>query len=258
MIKTNFHTHTTFCDGKNTAEEMIISAIEKGFTHLGFSAHSYTAYDESCGLPLCDMPKYKAEIMRLKEKYKDKIKIYYGIEYDYYSDIDTSEFEYVIASVHGIEKNGKIYIVDESRESLENNVIDAWDGDYYAFAEDYFETVSKQNGDIIGHFDLLTKFNENDVMFSTKNERYLNAAKKALEILVKKDVIFEINTGAIQRGYRTKPYPSEDILKMIKDMGGKITINSDCHNAEGIDCAFDLAERYAVKCGFTKIYNLFE
>ena len=25
----NYHTHTTFCDGKNTAEEVVLSAIEK-------------------------------------------------------------------------------------------------------------------------------------------------------------------------------------------------------------------------------------
>lgn len=252
MIKTNFHTHTTFCDGKNTAEEMVMAAIEKGFTHLGFSAHSYTAYDEGCGLPLCDMPKYKAEIFRLKEKYKNKIKIYYGIEYDYYSTIDTSEFEYVIASVHAIEKNGRIYIVDESCDSFTENVNKAWGGDFYAFAKDYFETVSKQKGDIIGHIDLLTKFNENDIMFSTKDERYLKAAEAAVKKLVQTGALFEINTGAIHRGYRTSPYPSENILKMIKKHGGKVIINSDCHNTEGIDCEFEEAYKYAYKCGFSK------
>ena len=40
MIKENFHTHTTFCDGSHSAEEMVLSAIEKGFTALGFSGHS--------------------------------------------------------------------------------------------------------------------------------------------------------------------------------------------------------------------------
>lgn len=252
MIKTNFHTHTTFCDGKNTAEEMVISAIEKGFTHLGFSAHSYTAYDESCGMPLSQMGEYKKEIKRLKEKYKAQIKIYCGIEYDFYSEFDTADFDYVIASVHGIEKNGKIYIVDEGRDSFVKNVSEAWNGDYMAFAKDYFETVSKQKGDIIGHIDLLTKFNEDDIIFCSKDEKYLDAAKKAVEALAKTGAIFEINTGAIQRGYRKTPYPSEEILKMIKEAGGKIMINSDCHDADGIDCEFEKAYEYAYKCGFTK------
>ena len=46
-IKANLHTHTTWCDGKNTAEEMVRSAIESGFDVLGFSGHSYTSFDES-------------------------------------------------------------------------------------------------------------------------------------------------------------------------------------------------------------------
>ena len=33
MITTNFHTHTVFCDGKSTPEEMVLAAIEKNFVH---------------------------------------------------------------------------------------------------------------------------------------------------------------------------------------------------------------------------------
>lgn len=258
MIKSNFHTHTTFCDGKNTAEEMVLAALDKGFTALGFSAHSYASYDDSYVLALADMPKYKAEIMRLKEKYADKIRIYYGIEYDYFSTIDTSEFEYVIASVHGIEKNGKIYNIDESEEVQVQSVLEAWNGDWYAYAEDYFKLVSRQKGDIIGHFDLITKYNENDKHFSVKDPRYLAAAEKAVKELCKLDTLFEINTGAMSRGYRTEPYPSQDILMMIKKYGGKITVNSDCHSADSIDCAFDKAYALAKRCGFLKIHYLFE
>ena len=31
-MKANYHTHTVFCDGKNTPEEIILAAIEKGFS----------------------------------------------------------------------------------------------------------------------------------------------------------------------------------------------------------------------------------
>ena len=37
----NFHTHTTYCDGKETAEQMVQAAIAKGFTRLGFSGHGF-------------------------------------------------------------------------------------------------------------------------------------------------------------------------------------------------------------------------
>ena len=36
MIKQNLHTHSIYCDGNNTIEEMALEAIQKGFTVLGF------------------------------------------------------------------------------------------------------------------------------------------------------------------------------------------------------------------------------
>ena len=45
--KADLHTHTSFCDGKNSPEEMVRSAVEKGFDVLGFSGHSYTPFDET-------------------------------------------------------------------------------------------------------------------------------------------------------------------------------------------------------------------
>ena len=39
MIKANFHTHTTWCDGSDTPEDVVLSAIGKGFSAIGFSSH---------------------------------------------------------------------------------------------------------------------------------------------------------------------------------------------------------------------------
>lgn len=76
----NLHTHTTFCDGKNSPEEMVLSAISKGFSVLGFSGHGYTSYDLSYCMK--DMGGYISTVNMLKEKYKDKIEIYLGVEED--------------------------------------------------------------------------------------------------------------------------------------------------------------------------------
>lgn len=39
MHLNNLHTHTIFCDGKNTPEEMVLGAINNNFNSLGFSSH---------------------------------------------------------------------------------------------------------------------------------------------------------------------------------------------------------------------------
>jgi len=39
--KQNLHIHTTYADGKDTPEQMILTAIERDFDSIGFSEHSY-------------------------------------------------------------------------------------------------------------------------------------------------------------------------------------------------------------------------
>nr|MCR4719031.1 hypothetical protein [Bacillota bacterium] len=110
---------------------------------------------------------------------------------------------------------------------------------------DYFSTVAKiKNAQIIGHFDLISKFNEGFCLFDESDERYMKSYKKALDILLKQNVIFEINTGAIARGFRSEPYPSIDILNYIKKHGGKTILSSDCHAKENLMFGFDKYQSY--------------
>ena len=96
----DLHVHTTYCDGKNTPEEMVLSAIEKGLDTLGFSVHSYMDFDLSYCIQKERIEDYKNEINALKEKYRDKIEILCGVELDYLSVMDVSGFDYKIGSVH--------------------------------------------------------------------------------------------------------------------------------------------------------------
>ena len=52
-------------------------------------------------------------------------------------------------------------------------------------------------------------------------------------------VIAEINTGAISRGYRNEPYPSNQILEYIKSKGGYFILSSDSHSKENIAYQYD-------------------
>ena len=70
-MKSNLHTHTTFCDGKSTVEEDVLSAIDKGFYSIGFSGHSANIYG-TYGLK--DTDGYIAEVKRIREKYDIKKK----------------------------------------------------------------------------------------------------------------------------------------------------------------------------------------
>ena len=254
MILKDFHIHTTFCDGKNSPEEMVLKAIELKMQELGFSAHSYTFFDESYCMQNKNIQKYKDEILSLKEKYKDKIKIYCGIEMDFFSDMDTSDFDYTIGSVHYLKVNDKYYTVDSCKEKFVNLVNECYNGDFYACVEDYFDTVSKVaeklNPKIIGHFDLITKYNEGYKLFDEKNPRYVSSYKKAIDKLVKYNIPFEINMGGMSKGYKTHAYPSYDILKYIFEKGGKVVLSSDAHTKDALLYKFDEYEKIANQIGF--------
>ncbi len=253
-MKSNFHTHCNFCDGLDSPEELVITAIEKGFYHLGFSSHNHSDLESDFALKPINAIIYRNTIADLKEKYKNQIDIYCGIEQDYFSDESTAEYDYVIGSVHYVLKNGEFICVDNKPEIITDAVNRMYGGDFDAFAEDYFslvaDVVNKTNADIIGHIDLISKFS-NCLKF-TESERYLKAAENAVKTLVKFEKPFEINTGGMSRGYKDTPYPSLEILKMIKKYGGKIIITSDCHNKDFLDYGFNEARELAIKAGFTK------
>ena len=114
---------------------------------------------------------------------------------------------------------------------------------WYAFAEDYFAAVSRvyerTHSQVVGHFDLLAKFNEGDVLFSTEHPRYRWAVSRALDALSLAPVVFEINTGAISRGYRTEPYPAGWIVEELRRRGRKRILSSDCHTRENLLFGFE-------------------
>jgi len=260
IIRQNLHTHSTFCDGMNPPEGMVLSAITKGLTSLGFSGHAYTPHDDSYCMSLENTLNYFSELIRLREVYHDKLKIYIGLEQDYYSVKPAIQTDYLIGSVHYVEKNGEYIPVDETAEITAEAVNRLYGGDIYAYLEDYYKIVkdvyNKTGCDIVGHFNLPEKFNFGEKLFSRSNPRYVNAYQNALETLISQNRIFEINSSGL--GRYGEPYPNSDILRKIADMGGRVTVSSDSHSLSTVDFQLNEMCRLAFECGFRQIYQLGE
>ena len=251
--KCNFHTHTCFSDGVDTPEVMVEEAIRRGMFALGFTDHSYTLFDlHPCPLQE-NLSLVRQEVLRLKELYRDQIRIFCGIEQDTFSEMPTEPYDYLIGSVHYVLKDGVYYSVDRSKEVFVKNVQEGFGGSFYRFASAYYEevarSVDKTNCQIIGHFGLMEKFNEGDSLFSTEDYRYRRVMIDALDELLKKDVVFEINTGAMSRGHRSIPYPPPYVLRRIAEKRGMIVLNADAHRKENLTYAFPEAVQYAHACG---------
>ena len=239
----DFHVHTKYSDGRDDPESVVLYALDKGCDKLGFSDHSYTFFDQSYCMKSRDIPKYRKEINDLKEKYKDKIAIFLGIEQDFYSKKSPKNYDYAIGSVHYLRVGGKYYEIDGNKETFVKTVQDAFGGDYISACEKYFDTIRKFAGrdriSIIGHFDVVSKFNGDGSLFDESDPRYVKAYKKAAKALVKAGKIFEINTSGYRKKRRSDVYPAKPIRDYIKSLGGKFILSSDSHKKEDLFFAFD-------------------
>ncbi|MBE6939373.1 MAG: histidinol-phosphatase HisJ family protein [Ruminococcaceae bacterium] len=252
MRPANYHTHTCFCDGVHAPGELVAEAIRLGCPELGFSGHSYTAFDSSFCMSPEGTREYIAAVRGLQESCREKICIRLGVEQDYYSDAPVDGYDYVIGSVHYVKKDGCYLSVDESRESQTEYVRRFYHGDYYGFIEDYYKNLAdlyrKTRCQIIGHFDLVKKFNGPGDLFDPQHPRYRAAVDLALEALLQAPVRMEVNMGAIARGYLTEPYPARDILTRWLAAGKEVLFSSDCHHAQQLLFGYDLYEDFVRSC----------
>ena len=253
--KQNLHTHTVYCDGKDKPEDMILKAIELGFDAIGFSGHSPTKYS------LIELPEnleeYKSEIYALKEKYRGKIDVYCGLEIDMFTHVSQEGYEYLIGSMHYLKMGDKYVGFDRSAQAVQQIIDEHFGGNGLLFAKEYYEQLKllPQYGkfDIVGHFDIITKNIEQASLFDTKSKEYRSYALDALRYVNEKIGLFEVNTGAISRGYRTSPYPERFILEELNKIGGKIIITSDCHDKNHLDCHYAETLEYVKSCGFKEV-----
>ncbi|MBP3435757.1 MAG: histidinol-phosphatase HisJ family protein [Clostridia bacterium] len=254
MIGQDFHNHTTFCDGHADPETMVKTAIQRGITRLGLLIHSYTFFDESYCASKDAPAKFQVAIAALKEKYRGQIELYCGVEQDYYSAEPTDGFDYVIGSVHYLHRGDEYPPIDDSREHTLAIVRDYYGGDWYSYAEDYFRTAAdvaeKIRPNIIGHFDLVAKYNGEGDLFDESHPRYVAAWQAAADRLLTYGIPFEINLGGMLRAGRHEPYPTPAIQRYLAAHGARVLLSGDCHTAEALGVGFEEWEKAAVDAGF--------
>ncbi len=248
MTAYDYHVHSTFSDGRNTLKEVAAAACARGVKVLGFTDHGYAPYDTDCCMRRESIPAYLEACRQLKDAYDGRMEILCGVEQDLFSDEPTDGYDYVIGSVHYLCLNGEYLNVDWKKEKLERAAF-LLGGDMLAVTEEYYRLVSRvverTHCQLIGHFDLISKLNEREHLFDENDPRYVAAWRQAADILLETGVPFEINTGAISRGYRTEAYPAAPIRQYLRDCGARFVLSSDSHSRETLQYAF---ERYEQVC----------
>jgi len=252
MKLADFHVHSTFSDGRNTPEEIVRYALDRGFYAIGITDHSPMPHEKNWPIRHEWAERRKEEIARLRHLYGDKIEILTGIELDSYCDISRDGYDYIISSLHWLKFGEEYSPTDWDPRFIREAADKYFGGDVYAYAEEYFRqasTLADEGTAVIGHFDVIAKHNEDGSIFDEGCDRFLDAAKAAVDVLLSRGAMFEINTGNIFRGYRSTPFPGRRIMEYLAEKGARVIITGDAHSVDALCHGFGEAREIARDAG---------
>lgn len=261
-ITADFHMHSSHSgDSSTPMEQMIQQAIQTGMTQMCFTEHQDFDYPSSDEIPadyfLLNTDAYLYDLIRLRQKYEDKIRIFFGVElglqphlaekHERY--VDSFDFDFVIGSSHVCHDQDPYYPSFYAERSEEEA--------YREYFEYILENIrSFHNFDVYGHLDYVVRYGPSQDKYYTY-DRYRDIFDAILELLLELGKGLELNTGGLKYGL-SQPNPCLAILKRYRRMGGDIiTIGSDAHRPEQIGYAFARAAEVLKECGFSH-YTTFQ
>ena len=266
MFKTNYHSHSDFCDGTGKLEDYVNSAISKNFDIFGFSGHAPLPFENDWTMPKSVLKDYLDETRRLKKAYKDIINLKIGLEIDYiegkmapsdqfYKDL---QLDFIIGSIHVLPdiNTGEYLGVEYTKSEMEQLINDSYNGDARPLVKEYYRLVrnmSKRGGfEILGHLDVVKKTNINSIYFDETEKWYKEEIELTLQCIAENKQIIEINTGKVLKD-PTRIYPSPWILEIANEYKIPVMLNSDAHKPDRIDNYFAEAKEIIINAGYSEL-----
>lgn len=236
----DYHVHTNFSDDSEYIMEHVVrDAIEKGISEICFTDHvdygikldwdepEKIKYDGERAIANVNYPVYFKEIERLQKKYSDKIKIKKGLEFgiqthtikDFKKIFDLYSMDFVILSIHQV-NNQEFWTKEFQKGKTEKEYYNEYYQEMYNVVQNYHDYS------VLGHMDLIRRYDEKDGFPFSNNQEKIT---QILKYIIEDGKGIEINTSSHIYGLDDLT-PSRDILKIYKELGGKIiTIGSDTH-----------------------------
>ena len=187
-----------FCDGRSAPAEFARFAIANHFRAYGFSSHAPLPFETFWNMTKDDMPEYLQEIGRLKDKHKEQLEIYVGLEIDYLDPTYNASIpyfralplDYRIGSIHFLplawplaEKN--MMCIDGSYEEFAHSVDQHYQGDIRLLVGHYFRSLREMleagGIDIVGHMDKIFMNGQRYKGFDMTANWYLDPLMECLE-----------------------------------------------------------------------------
>lgn len=260
---TNYHTHSSFCDGKSEMSSIITKAKTLQLNSIGFSSHAPLPFESKWCMDRNELDEYFDEIERLSALHHD-IEIYKGLEVDYVPEaINPDQFkgvlDYSIGSIHFVDnfKDGRGWEIDGSHQLFLEGLEEIFAGDIKDVVVRYFELTREMINNfpptIVGHLDKIKIQNIENKFFDESDSWYQQEVKKTLEAIADSDCIVEVNTRGLYKKKSSTTYPSPWILSLIHEKNIPITINSDAHHEDDLITCFPQTAKLLQQLGFKKV-----
>jgi histidinol-phosphatase (PHP family) len=273
-VFSDYHTHTVYSNhGHGHPRELAAFAVERGLRALGFSEHfplpnGVTEPSGSANMRWEQIESYVREVREAQAEFGHKIKIMLGYEVDYLPEHDGAMREnlakysadYHVGSIHIVGKfrsDHENWLIDYTPEIFAEGFNEQPDPQgvytyYYALVRDY---AVRHDHAIVGHLDLIKKYNVGGRFFDMDSEHYLSQVEATLDVLKERGKIVEINTAGLFKEIG-ELYPSDKILQMLLQRRLPICLSSDAHRPEHVAREFSSSWEKLIRLGFEQLTEL--
>lgn len=259
-----FHSHNFYCDGKNSIEKMIQSAVNMNVTHFGVSSHAPVKFINKWSINHDDLQNYSKEIDLVKDRFGSSIQIYKSLEIDYIPDLSYSfkyfiellDLDYTIGSIHLVlnKENKKLWFIDGDKQECQENFKKIFNSNIRLAISSYYsqirEMIVTQKPNIVGHIDKVV-MNTSGTFFSESEDWYIEEVNKTLDVLKNNGSIMEVNSRGLYKNKWQTSFPSPAILSLAYAKNIPIIITTDAHHTSEILAKYDQTAIIAKSVGYT-------
>lgn len=279
-MKTNYHTHSSYCDGKASPREMAAFAAAHGFTHLGFSGHAPLPFANSFSIKDDQYDAYCAEVRALREEYCGRMKVLLGLEIDYVPGvcddfrplIAQGGLDYFIGGVHLVtdpadtdwlrthpaEAGERIWFIDGPlQETYDEGLQRVFHGDIRRGVTAFFHQtdamIESQHPTIVAHFNKIVMHNRGRY-FSEEEPWYSDLVHETIRLIAESGCIAEVNTRGIYKKRHNDYYPSRQLLREMNDLRIPVIVSTDAHAPDDL-LRTEGAHEYLHEIGYKEVVS---
>lgn len=254
VATSSFHTHSRYCDGRGSIDDVVEAALAAGLTEIGISSHAPLPFPTPWAMPVERLPEYVREGREAQRRYDGRIAVRLGLEMDYIPDARVTEFQereiiplgfdYYIGSVHFLGSGYPPRSYESDPERFLTILREEYEGDIRAMVEEYYrrirEMLRRPLLAFVGHLDRIKRWNKDQSFFRDDEAWYVAAVGQTLQAIAESGIPVEFNTSGWRKG-SAEPYPAAWILARCRDLGIPIIVTADAHAPDQVTWGYDRA-----------------